>query len=67
MADKPLTVKCPSCGTKTPWSNSNPNRPFCSEQCRNKDFVSWANEENVISGNSMFDDLMSEDLPQQDF
>lgn len=60
---KALTIKCPSCGTKTIWSKDNFHRPFCSEQCRNKDFIGWANEEKVIEGNSLYDDLLSGDLP----
>ncbi len=56
------TVKCPTCKTLITWTKNNPHRPFCSECCRNKDFVAWANEENVMEGNSLYEDLMSEDL-----
>lgn len=62
LSNQPLTVECPACGTALKWSQTNPNRPFCSESCRNKDFVAWANEENVVPGNSMYDDLLSDDL-----
>lgn len=55
-------VKCPCCGTEITWSSDNPNRPFCSETCKNKDFVGWANEEHIIEGNTMYDDLLSDDL-----
>jgi len=60
---KALTVKCPGCGIPVVWSNDNPNRPFCSERCRNKDFIAWANESQVIGGDTDYDDLLSEDLP----
>ncbi len=55
-------LECPNCKIKVLWSANNSNRPFCSEQCRNKDFVSWANEEQAIGGNSMYDDILSGDL-----
>ena len=60
-------IECPSCKRKQRWDSSNPNRPFCSESCKNKDFVAWANEENVIGGNAVYDDLLSGDLPPQDY
>ena len=55
-------VPCPVCQTETQWTTNNPNRPFCSERCRNKDFVGWANEEHMMAGNSVYDDLLSDDL-----
>jgi endogenous inhibitor of DNA gyrase (YacG/DUF329 family) len=64
---KALLVKCPECGTETAMSNDNPYRPFCSQQCKNKDFIGWANEEKVIGGNSIYDDLLSGDLPPEEF
>lgn len=57
-----LKVKCPGCGEVQAWDSSNPYRPFCSEQCKNQDFVAWANEEHHIPGSSEYDDLLSEDL-----
>ena len=60
---KPKTVYCPTCKTPQVWSPDNPHRPFCSERCRNTDFVAWANEENVMAGNALYDDLLSGDLP----
>jgi hypothetical protein len=59
---KPLRVKCPTCGTEIEWTTSNPNRPFCSERCKNKDFIAWANEEQVMGGSAEYDDVLSEDL-----
>jgi endogenous inhibitor of DNA gyrase (YacG/DUF329 family) len=60
---KPLTVPCPGCGNSQVWSRENPHRPFCSERCRNRDFIAWANQEQVINGDNSYDDLLSEDLP----
>lgn len=59
--------KCPSCETELVWSKDNEFRPFCSAQCKNKDFIDWANEDRVIAGNSMFDDILSGDLEVVDF
>lgn len=56
-------VKCPGCGTAVAWTTENPSRPFCSERCRNEDFVGWANETHSIPGDETFDDLLSGDLP----
>lgn len=58
----PPMVTCPTCKTRIAWSRDNPHRPFCSERCRNADFVAWANEENSIAGNATYDDLLSGDL-----
>jgi endogenous inhibitor of DNA gyrase (YacG/DUF329 family) len=63
MSDNnPGTVACPTCKTQIEWTTDNPHRPFCSDQCRNKDFIAWANEEAVIEGNPVYDDLLSDDL-----
>ncbi len=59
---KPLAVKCPTCGTDALWSAQNPHRPFCSERCRNKDFIDWANEQHRIAGDNDYNDLLTEDL-----
>ncbi|MCR8923677.1 DNA gyrase inhibitor YacG [Dasania sp. GY-MA-18] len=61
-----LVIECPSCKRKLQWDSNNPYRPFCSQSCKDKDFVAWANEENVIGGNSVYDDLLSGDLPPQE-
>jgi hypothetical protein len=58
-----LMVQCPSCSKKSPWQN-NENRPFCSERCKNHDFVNWANEEHKIAGSPSYDDILSGDLEQ---
>ena len=53
-------VQCPHCKVPNEWSESNPYRPFCSETCKNNDFVGWANEQHRIAGSSEYDDLLSE-------
>lgn len=65
MKRKPLTVACPGCGADVQWREDNPWRPFCSQRCKDGDFISWANEEQVIPGNSQFDDLLSGDLEER--
>lgn len=59
---KPIAVKCPSCGAEVEWSEASPDRPFCSARCKNKDFIGWANEQQRISGDTNYDDLLSGDL-----
>jgi uncharacterized protein len=61
-AKKPLLVKCPTCHAEIIWSEESPHRPFCSERCRNKDFIDWANEEQRIGGDTDYNDLLSDDL-----
>jgi endogenous inhibitor of DNA gyrase (YacG/DUF329 family) len=41
---KARTVNCPRCGTATPWSEANADRPFCSERCKLIDLGQWATE-----------------------
>jgi len=60
-----LKITCPSCKTALFWDESNPYRPFCSERCRQLDFCGWANEEKVLKGQSLYDDIFSEDLAQE--
>lgn len=55
-------VACPTCQVEQQWNPDNPWRPFCSEQCRNRDFLGWANEQHVITGSSLYDDILSGDL-----
>ncbi|MBL4826165.1 MAG: DNA gyrase inhibitor YacG [Spongiibacteraceae bacterium] len=62
MTSSPTLIQCPSCKISLQWDSQSPNRPFCSESCKNKDFVSWANEEHVLEGNAQYDDILSEDL-----
>ena len=60
----PNIVKCPNCQVKVEWRQDNPYRPFCSERCKNKDFIAWANEEQKIPGDTSVSDIFSEDLDQ---
>lgn len=62
MDKKPLTVACPNCKTEKVWQSDNEFRPFCSDSCKNKDFIAWANEEQVIAGSPTYDDILSGDL-----
>jgi endogenous inhibitor of DNA gyrase (YacG/DUF329 family) len=38
------TVRCPACGSASVYAPSNPDRPFCSERCKQHDFGAWASE-----------------------
>ncbi len=65
MKDK--FVQCPSCRESVAWNSANPNRPFCSESCKNRDFVEWANERNSLPGNPEHDELFSSELGEQHY
>lgn len=54
--------ECPNCKTKLQWDSNSPHRPFCSEQCKNKDFIAWANEENKFPGTPEYDNFLSDEL-----
>ncbi len=41
---KSRMVRCPHCGTPTPYGPDNPWRPFCSERCKSLDLGAWASE-----------------------
>ncbi|MBD7977782.1 MULTISPECIES: DNA gyrase inhibitor YacG [Pseudomonas] len=60
--NKPITVKCPTCGAPVEWNDKTPTRPFCSERCKLIDLGAWAAEEHAIPGDPVVDDLFSEDL-----
>lgn len=54
-------VACPRCKSPAKWEG-NPNRPFCSDQCRLVDLGRWASEEYVIPGSHrLMDDDITED------
>ena len=57
-----LELKCPNCKAKVLWTEDFPNRPFCSERCKLMDFGDWANEDNKLAGNSIYDDVLSDDI-----
>lgn len=37
-------VTCPTCGSQSAYTTSNPYRPFCCERCKLIDLGQWANE-----------------------
>ena len=51
---------CPTCKTALAWNPENTHRPFCSERCKNRDFIDWAGEKNQIAGSSEYDEISSE-------
>ena len=57
---KTVIVRCPHCGTPTPYSPNNPWRPFCSERCKSLDLGAWASESYRVPDRSEPPDL---DLP----
>ena len=56
-----MEYECPCCKTPLTWDTNNPWRPFCSERCKNKDFIAWANEENTLPDNNILNELDSFD------
>ncbi|MBR9909064.1 MAG: DNA gyrase inhibitor YacG [Gammaproteobacteria bacterium] len=59
-------IKCPTCTRVIEYSDKYPHRPFCSERCKLIDLGEWASEKHKIEGNSIYDDLLSDDLEQPD-
>lgn len=55
-------VQCPSCKTPVAWVEAEEFRPFCSDSCKNKDFIGWANEDKKIPGSPNYDELFSSEL-----
>jgi len=43
-----MKIRCPACREWTRWED-NPNRPFCSTDCRNRDLGNWATEKYRIA------------------
>ncbi|PKO37179.1 MAG: DNA gyrase inhibitor YacG [Betaproteobacteria bacterium HGW-Betaproteobacteria-6] len=43
-------VRCPQCGEDALWAPENPNRPFCSERCKQIDLGCWASDAYRIGG-----------------
>jgi uncharacterized protein len=37
-------VRCPRCRKSVRYDAKNPNRPFCSADCKNRDTIAWADE-----------------------
>jgi endogenous inhibitor of DNA gyrase (YacG/DUF329 family) len=55
-----LIVKCPHCGQKVAWLETNRFKPFCSERCRLIDLGEWIDEEKRIIDNSPISELHDE-------
>ena len=56
-------VACPTCKKKSPWSQENPDRPFCSARCKLIDLGAWASESySIPQQTSEEDEIFSEDL-----
>lgn len=52
MSEKPLIVKCPTCGAEIEWSTENKFRPFCCKRCKLIDLGGWLDNSRVIRGGS---------------
>lgn len=52
MAQRIVSVDCPTCGRKAPFDASNPWRPFCSARCKTVDLGAWAAERYRIDGDA---------------
>jgi hypothetical protein len=61
MKHRQLKVNCPTCNEIVLWTDASPFRPFCSERCKLIDFGEWANERNVIAGESVANRTDDED------
>ncbi len=46
----PRIVTCPTCQRRVKWTLSNPDRPFCSERCRDVDLSRWLRGDYAIPG-----------------
>ncbi|TWH76318.1 hypothetical protein LX59_01241 [Azomonas agilis] len=62
MSSVPV-VQCPTCGTSVEWGPQSPARPFCSDRCRLIDLGAWAAEHHAIPGDSLIDEVFSEQKP----
>jgi endogenous inhibitor of DNA gyrase (YacG/DUF329 family) len=54
-------IKCPTCGKKNTWKESNKTKPFCSEPCKLIDLGEWASETHVIPGEEISSDLINDE------
>ncbi len=58
-------MPCPNCKKLCQLGAQNPNRPFCSKQCRDSDLHGWFNEINHIPGKTI-SGSMEEDEQDKD-
>ncbi len=54
-------LDCPQCGKTITWSEKYPERPFCSQRCRELDFGAWATESYYIPGEPTWVEEMEDD------
>lgn len=40
-----MNLPCPTCGLPADQSPANPERPFCSQRCRERDLAAWLDED----------------------
>ena len=59
---KIIKLNCSTCKKAIEWSEKYPHRPFCSERCKLIDLGEWASESHKIEGQSLYDDVLSDDL-----
>jgi len=60
---------CPQCQKTLTWNPENPDRPFCSERCKQIDLGAWASGDYAIAGDELENDFSSgllESAEQQD-
>lgn len=57
------TIRCPACGGPSRYASDNPNRPFCSERCRNLDLGAWASESYRVGSTPPADEMGDEPPP----
>lgn len=65
MSTTATRLNCPNCQKEVLWNEDFPHRPFCSQRCQQSDFCGWANEEHVMAGNSIYDDVLSDELGEE--
>ncbi|MEQ8955899.1 MAG: DNA gyrase inhibitor YacG [Gammaproteobacteria bacterium] len=65
MKQRTKSVNCPTCQTPVAWTESNENRPFCSERCKLIDFGDWATEKNSIAGDPVYPEASDDDASGQ--
>lgn len=44
-SETPRKIKCPKCSKLIVYDFQDPNRPFCSVQCKTGDLAAWASDE----------------------
>lgn len=53
LPDKPLFIKCPTCGRQVIWTSEETFKPFCCERCKLIDLGEWVMDEKRIPGESL--------------